>query len=154
MFLYAYLRHVLELGTLQLKVLFKMGHVRPLFLFAFSTNSKQMFNKIGRSIDSNPGRPSCQILIKGSLVLATYFSIFIKNRAIPILFFVIFVFSNKHYNFYRKKYNIRCWDSNPPPSEHEAPSIQNLPFKFHFELSKVSTNLIMVAKRNVKWEML
>ena len=53
-----------------------------------------------------------------------HLSIFLKKWANPGLFYHLFlVFPNKYdYKFYNKymwKMSIRCWDSNPWPSEHD-----------------------------------
>ena len=57
-----------------------------------------------------------------------------KDWPSPASVSFIFVFSNKHYNFYIKymwkKFcpsSIWCRDSNPQPSEHESPPITTRP---------------------------
>ena len=57
---------------------------------------------------------------------------FLKNGPSSAYFSLIFVLSNTHYNSYNKYMwkmlcpsSIRCWDSNPRPSEYESPFITN-----------------------------
>ena len=56
------------------------------------------------------------------------------NEPSPASFSFIFVFSNKHNNFYNKwmwnnihPVGILCWDSNLRPLEHESPPITTRP---------------------------
>ena len=49
------------------------------------------------------------------------------NGPSPTPFSFIFVFSNKHDNFYKCPPSIRCWDSSPWPSRHESSPINTRP---------------------------
>ena len=65
--------------------------------------------------------------------------LYYKKWAYPGLFSFIFVCTNKQYIFTKNKCekcpsSIRCWDSNPRPSEHDQGS---LPHETKFRIKKV-----------------
>ena len=64
-----------------------------------------------------------------TIKLSYCYSFLFMSQRRPLLSFLL-IFSNKHhYKFYNKLMwkNVRCWNSNPRPSEHESPPITTRP---------------------------
>ena len=90
--------------------------------------------------------------LKGTFHVQPFADFLFENASSPASLSYIFVFSNKYDNFYNnvKKIpsSIRCWDSNPWPSENESPPALLLTFF----MSTFESSVLNVSERVEEWE--